>query len=132
MIQRRVLHKKSKLPSEILVSFPRMLSRRVGSCSHQIQSFHGKSVLPLASCSVIGSYQQSKLGHTQIVPIRSISMSVITEAPKASSSSSQPEWIKPINQEADPVLRVYNSLTRNKVCKWSIRSAHVETKGSEC
>ena len=42
-------------------------------------------------------------------------MSIITEAPKASSSA-QPEWVQPLPEVEEPVLKVYNSLTRSKVC----------------
>ena len=45
---------------------------------------------------------------------RSFSMSIITETPKASSSA-QPEWVKPTPEVPEPVLKVYNSLTRSKV-----------------
>ena len=41
-------------------------------------------------------------------------MSIITEAPKASSSA-QPEWVQPLPEVEEPVLKVYNSLTRSKV-----------------
>ena len=44
---------------------------------------------------------------------RPIAMSIITEAPKPSSS--QPEWRRPQARVEEPVLRVYNSLTRSKV-----------------
>jgi hypothetical protein len=40
-------------------------------------------------------------------------MSNIDDAPK--SSSSQPEWVKPVKEAEEPVLKVYNSLTRSKV-----------------
>ncbi|KAK4689957.1 cysteinyl-tRNA synthetase, partial [Tremellales sp. Uapishka_1] len=40
-------------------------------------------------------------------------MSIITEAPKASSSA-QPIWVKPTKAIPEPVLKVYNSLTRSK------------------
>jgi len=39
-------------------------------------------------------------------------MSAIAEAPKASSS--QPEWTRPTPQTKEPVLEVYNSMTRKK------------------
>jgi len=39
-------------------------------------------------------------------------MSVNVEAPKASSS--QPEWTRPIPITKEPVLEVYNSMTRKK------------------
>jgi cysteinyl-tRNA synthetase len=41
-------------------------------------------------------------------------MSIITEAPKASGSA-QPEWIRPQPTVEEPVLTVYNSMTRSKV-----------------
>lgn len=40
-------------------------------------------------------------------------MSIVTEAPKAGSS--MPEWFAPRVEQDEPVLRVYNSLTRRKV-----------------
>lgn len=39
-------------------------------------------------------------------------MSVNVDAPKASSS--QPEWTRPIPITKEPVLEVYNSMTRKK------------------
>lgn len=44
---------------------------------------------------------------------RSISMTAVAEAPKASTSA-QPEWTRPIPQVKEPVLEVYNSMTRKK------------------
>ena len=46
---------------------------------------------------------------------RSLSMSVAQELPKASSST-PPTWYEPQREVEEPVLRVYNSLTRSKVC----------------
>jgi cysteinyl-tRNA synthetase len=40
-------------------------------------------------------------------------MSTSAEAPKASSST-QPEWSQPAKVQEEPVLKVYNSMTRNK------------------
>ncbi|KAK8869958.1 cysteine-tRNA ligase [Kwoniella newhampshirensis] len=40
-------------------------------------------------------------------------MSVPADAPKASGAT-QPEWVRPKKTVEDPVLKVYNSLTRNK------------------
>jgi hypothetical protein len=56
-------------------------------------------------------YQIKKfnLTHTQT---RGIKMSSIAEAPKASSS--QPEWTRPTPLTKEPVLEVYNSMTRKK------------------
>lgn len=56
-----------------------------------------------------------------LAPLRSITstshtlfqMSSTTEAPKASSST-QPEWSQPAKIQEEPVLKVYNSMTRNK------------------
>lgn len=59
--------------------------------------------------------------HSKTSILRSISsttatrfqMSTTTEAPKASSST-QPEWSRPTPTREEPVLKVYNSMTRNK------------------
>jgi hypothetical protein len=45
--------------------------------------------------------------------VRRISMSVPSEAAKASSA--QPEWYNPTRDAEEPVLKVHNSLTRSKV-----------------
>jgi cysteinyl-tRNA synthetase len=45
-------------------------------------------------------------------------MSVPSEAAKPSSA--QPEWYKPTPEAEEPVLKVYNSLTRSKVSRRDI------------
>jgi hypothetical protein len=48
-------------------------------------------------------------------------MSVPNEAAK--TSAAQPEWYKPIQDAEEPVLKVYNSLTRSKVGRRGVISS---------
>jgi cysteinyl-tRNA synthetase len=59
-------------------------------------------------------------------------MSTPVEAPKASGSN-MPEWVRPVKATEDPVLKVYNSLTRTKVCcALTLRAAQVDLVGRVC
>ena len=61
---------------------------------------------------ILRPFHQLKKLNLTYTQIRAIKMSAIAEAPKASSS--QPEWTRPTPQTKEPVLEVYNSMTRKK------------------
>jgi hypothetical protein len=93
---------------------PRMLSRR-------FTSLHHIKTLPVPSKSAVTArnptfsvFTTIQRQHFHTTVSQYLRMSIITEAPKASSST-MPEWVPPTPQVPEPVLKVYNSLTRSKV-----------------
>lgn len=111
---------KSQKRLRILLSFvAKNLYRDTYPCSHYMLSTRATARTSLRLIySPIRTAVKSALPPVVLFnPIRlerSFTMTTPVDLPKASSSA-MPEWVRPIKEVQEPVLKVYNSLTRTKV-----------------